>query len=398
MQTVIRISCLLLFASATVFAQTQFPKSASEIAREQSKAVVVIESMDKNDNIIGQGSGFIVTPLGAIVTNYHVVQGATTARVKLPSGESYRTADVVNVDYAKDIVVLKVNGPQLPSARVGNSDRVDIGEPVVAISSPEGLTNSISTGVISGLRRLETHYVFQITAPISQGSSGGALFDSSGAIIGIVTYLFKSGQNINFAVPINYARELISNQSTSILAELQPPPTANAGSEPPPKLTNNREAGDPIDDQISTAARGRLGLTELSPMFARPLEAFAFLNRMVEGVGMYRRQDVDDLTRTASLVKTRETDMIEEYTIKFVSASNGIIFTFGKTDRLLIGVELLVNWTVADLKNMYGNSYRKKKVNEQTVLDYGKVRGNKYLVAELDATGNVRSVKITKAK
>ncbi|HKX33572.1 MAG TPA: trypsin-like peptidase domain-containing protein [Blastocatellia bacterium] len=354
--------------------------------------------MDKNDNIIGQGSGFIVTPLGAIVTNYHVVQGATTARVKLPSGESYRTADVVNVDYAKDIVVLKVNGPQLPSARVGNSDRVDIGEPVVAISSPEGLTNSISTGVISGLRRLETHYVFQITAPISQGSSGGALFDSSGAIIGIVTYLFKSGQNINFAVPINYARELISNQSTSILAELQPPPTANAGSEPPPKLTNNREAGDPIDDQISTAARGRLGLTELSPMFARPLEAFAFLNRMVEGVGMYRRQDVDDLTRTASLVKTRETDMIEEYTIKFVSASNGIIFTFGKTDRLLIGVELLVNWTVADLKNMYGNSYRKKKVNEQTVLDYGKVRGNKYLVAELDATGNVRSVKITKAK
>src|SRR5262249_59496887 len=100
------------------------------------------------------------------------------------------------VDEAKDLAIATIKGFKLRAVRLGDSDKAEAGEPVVAISSPEGLVNSISTGVLSGVRRFETHRVFQITAPISQGSSGGALFNSSGEVIGVITYLLKSGQNI----------------------------------------------------------------------------------------------------------------------------------------------------------------------------------------------------------
>src|SRR5262249_22834636 len=221
MRITIRIILLALFIPAAAFAQNQRLKSPSEIAREQSKSVVIIEALDERGSVIGQGSGFIVTSQGAVVTNLHVVQGASSLRVKLPGGDAYKTPDLVDVDEAKDLAIVKIKGFKLPAVMLGDSDKAETGEPVVAISSPEGLVNSISTGVLRGVRRFETHRVFQITAPISQGSSGGALFNSSGEVIGVITYLLKSGQNINFAVPINYARGMIGDQPSKTLADLR---------------------------------------------------------------------------------------------------------------------------------------------------------------------------------
>ena len=177
MQLAAKTIFLTLLISTSIFAQNRPQKSPSEIAREQSKAVIVIEALDERGSVLGQGSGFIVTPSGAIVSNLHVVQGAAMVRVKLPNGDAYKTADLVEVDDAKDIVVIKIKGFKLPVVTLGDSDKAEVGEQVVAISSPEGLTNSISTGVISGVRRFDTHRVFQLTAPISNGSSGGALFN-----------------------------------------------------------------------------------------------------------------------------------------------------------------------------------------------------------------------------
>src|SRR5215475_13256806 len=222
MQTIIRTILLALSIPASIFAQSQGLKSPSEIAREQSKAVVIIEALDERGSVTGQGSGFIVTPRGAVVTNLHVVQGASSLRVKLPGGDAYKTSDLIDVDDVKDIAIVKVKGFKLPVVTLGDSDKTEIGEAVIAISSPEGLVNSISTGVISGVRRFDTYRVFQISAPISQGSSGGALFNSRGEVIGVITSLLKSGQNINFAVPINYARGIIGDQSSKTLADLQP--------------------------------------------------------------------------------------------------------------------------------------------------------------------------------
>src|SRR5262249_31031347 len=174
MRIIIRIILLALFIPAAVFAQNQKLKSPSEIAREQSKAVVIIEALDERGSVTGQGSGFIVTSQGAVVTNLHVVQGASSLRVKLPGADTYKTRDLMSGDEPKDLATFKAKGSKLRAVAPGDSDKAKTGEPVVAISSPEGLVNSISTGVLSGVRRFETHRVFQITAPISQGSSGGA--------------------------------------------------------------------------------------------------------------------------------------------------------------------------------------------------------------------------------
>ncbi|MGH9846710.1 MAG: S1C family serine protease, partial [Blastocatellia bacterium] len=146
MHFAIKIAAVTLFIAASVFAQNKSPK---EIAREISKAVVIIESLDERGTVTGQGSGFIVTPNGAIITNLHVLQGAAMARVKLPNGDAYKTADIVEVDDAKDIAILKIKGFKLPAVALGDSDKTEVGENVVVISSPEGLVNSLSTGVIS---------------------------------------------------------------------------------------------------------------------------------------------------------------------------------------------------------------------------------------------------------
>jgi S1-C subfamily serine protease len=398
MRMIIKTILLALLIQASVFAQTRALKSPSEIAREQSKAVVIIEALDERGSVTGQGSGFIVTPQGAVVTNLHVVQGASSLRVKLPGGDAYKTSDLVDVDDAKDIAIIKIKGFKLPVVRLGDSDKAETGEAVVAISSPEGLVNSISTGVISGVRRFDTHRVFQISAPISQGSSGGALFNSSGEVIGIITYLLKSGQNINFAAPINYARGMIGDQPSKTLADLRPLNKSNAGAEPGASLAESVERGERLDGQLSGAMRGKLGRTRMEPMFARPDEALKLFSRLVEGINLINAAEVAHLTTTAAVIKSKETDDVEEYRIPYLTPYSGLALTFTRPEQLLTGVELLVNWSVLDLENTFGNKYKRRTVGKDKVLDYGKLQNGQNMVATLDGNGNVRSVKFAKAR
>ncbi|MBO0857962.1 MAG: trypsin-like peptidase domain-containing protein [Chloracidobacterium sp.] len=392
----IKIILLALFIPAAVSAQNRVLKSPSEIAREQSKAVVIIEAMDERGSVTGQGSGFIVTPQGAIVTNLHVVQGAASLRVKLPGGDAYKTSDLIDVDDAKDIAVVKIKGFKLPVVALGDSDKSEIGEAVVAISSPEGLVNSISTGVISGVRRFDTYRVFQISAPISQGSSGGALFNSRGEVIGVITYLLKSGQNINFAVPINYARGMISDHPSKTLADLRPPERSKTGANPQDSLSESIDGGE--HSQLGVAMRGKLGRTQIEPMFVRPDEALKLFYRLVDGINLISATEVAQLTSTAAVIKSKETDSAEEYRINYLTPAIGLAMTFTRPERLLTGVEMLVNWSVGDLENTFGNKYKKRAIGEVWVLDYGRLQTGQHLVAALDGNGNVRSVKFTKSK
>ncbi|MEP7338209.1 MAG: trypsin-like peptidase domain-containing protein [Acidobacteriota bacterium] len=393
------IVSLLLISAASVQAQnTNQNKSPSAIAREQSQAVVVVESLDDRGGVIGQGSGFIVTPNGAVVSNLHVVRGAAMVRVKLPSGDVYKTADLVDVDDAKDIVILKIKGFKLHTVSMGDSDKTEVGDAIVAISSPEGLANSLSTGVISGVRRLDTHRVFQITAPISRGSSGGALFNADGEIIGIVTYLLKSGQNINFAMPINYARGMIGDQITTSLAKLQPIAASAPKKESENKTADIYDTDAPIQSQITVATRGKLGRSSEEPVFTRPDEALAMFYRLVEGLGKSTAKETAELMRTAALVKTKDTSEAEEYTVKYLSFHTGLTISFSKSDQLLSGVELLVTWSVEDVKNTYGNKFKTRTVDGQKILDFGKLPSGQQLIAVMDGNGNARAVRFTKAK
>ena len=387
-------SCILtIFLPLLTVGQTTVSKLPAEIAREQSQAVVIVEPTDANGRALAQGSGFIVTPNGAIVTNFHVIRGAARIRVKLQSGDVYQTSDLIDVDQDKDIAILKIKGFKLPTVKLGDSDRTEVGESVVVISSPEGLSNSLTTGVLSGVRRLETYRVFQITAPISQGSSGGALFNSSGAVIGITTYILRSGQNINFAVPINYARGMISDESRLTLSSLPAAPAAPTPMSALPSAPTIPEETDEISTEVRAATRPRLGRTAHEPMFTRLDEAMGFFYRVVDGVMRYNQREVEDLTRTAALVKSSETAQAYQLTVKYLSFNIGAAFNFRKQDGLLESVDMLFNWSLADLDRNYGNKYKRRTIDGRKVLEYKRTEDGHHIQAFIDENSNVRVVK-----
>ncbi|MFN0121819.1 MAG: S1C family serine protease [Blastocatellia bacterium] len=389
----------VLFAATTAHAQTTVPKTAVEIAREQAQAIVVIEQLDDSGNVIGQGSGFIVTPAGAIVTCLHVIQGASSLLVRLPGGDAYKTTDVVDFDEFKDIAIIRIRGFKMPVVALGDSDYVQQGENVIVISSPQGLVGSVTTGVISGMRRQDTHRLFQISAPISKGSSGGALFDVNGMVIGIATSVFEAGQNINFAVPINYARGMISDQPTTAVAKLPQLPSstevaaqAQASVTPPP--TNPLATA-----RLSNAATARLGRSAQEPMFVRPDEAMNFFYRLVDGIGRYGVTEVADLTRTAAIAKAGETATHIEYSLPYLSFYIGLKMSLRKSDRVLDRVEMLVDWTVEDLKRSLGDKFKKKVIDGKQALEMKEKRDDKqtlHIVAFPDTGGKIRAVQFTK--
>ena len=196
-------------------------KKSEEIAREYGQTVVSITTSDKDGKALGEGSGFIVDPKGIVVTNYHCISGCYTARIRLTNGAYYDVEGVLGVDHDWDIAILRIKAKNLPSAPLGDSDKLSAGERVVAIGNPLGLENTVSEGIISAIRGLEDtgDVVIQFTAPISPGSSGGPLFNARGEVIGVTTLYLEKGQNLNFAIPINRAKPLIKSRKSVALPE-----------------------------------------------------------------------------------------------------------------------------------------------------------------------------------
>jgi hypothetical protein len=191
-------------------AHAQEPETLEELAAQATRAVVLIDAETTSGN--RQGSGFLVDSDGLILTNHHVVRDARSLRVKLASGDLYDVVTILATDDRRDLAVLQVAGFDLPSLPLGNSDSVRIGHPVVLIGSPLGLENTVTTGVLSGRRQEpEGFQLMQISAPASRGSSGGPVLSQKGLVVGIASSQMQVGQNLNFAVPINYARGLLQH-------------------------------------------------------------------------------------------------------------------------------------------------------------------------------------------
>ena len=169
----------------------------------------------------GAGSGVIVRPDGYILTNNHVVQGATNIKVTLIGGKTL-AGKIIGRDPLADLAVVKVdtNDP-LPAARLGSSANLQVGQLAIAIGNPFALGSTVTTGVVSALNRkieqanLVVDNLIQTSAAINPGNSGGALVDSSGAVIGINTAIIPNAQGIGFAIPSDVARvemdQLIAN-------------------------------------------------------------------------------------------------------------------------------------------------------------------------------------------
>jgi len=158
----------------------------------------------------GTGSGVIFTADGAILTNNHVIDNALTINVRLRDGR-YLGARLVGRDPATDLAVIKIDAPNITAAKFGDSDQARVGEWVVAIGSPFGLTYSVTTGVLSakgrggiGMNAIEDY--LQTDASINPGNSGGPLCDLDGRVLGINTMIVGHGTGIGFSVPSNLAR------------------------------------------------------------------------------------------------------------------------------------------------------------------------------------------------
>lgn len=164
----------------------------------------------------GLGSGVIIDPAGIIVTNDHVIRGASQIHIVLADGRQL-DAEVIGSDADADLAVLKVNTRQpLPAAKLGTSADLMIGETVVAIGSPLGLKKTVTQGVVSALGRTirQEDRVFndfiQTDASINPGNSGGPLLNIDGEVIGINSAIIASAQNIGFAIPADKVRRIVT--------------------------------------------------------------------------------------------------------------------------------------------------------------------------------------------
>lgn len=173
------------------------------------------------DTTLLNGSGFIFSEDGLIGTNYHVVDGIDSLIVKTSDGTFY-DAELLIIDEKNDMAIIRIknaNGHKFPTIKFGNSDAMKVGQEVFAIGSPLGYEYTISQGIIAGIRENEKvsftdpvtyapieksfEKVLQITAAISPGNSGGALFNRKGEVVGITTYTYSGYGNLNFAIAIN---------------------------------------------------------------------------------------------------------------------------------------------------------------------------------------------------
>ncbi len=194
------------------------------IYAKASDAVVLVlaDQITGEPNEAHQGTGVIVSEDGRILSALHVIKGAGRVTVKLKNGDIYDDVRVTAFDERRDLVVLKVAGFGLRKVALGNSDTVKVGESVAFISNPEGLEQSISQGIISGVRTLgdRGYKVLQTTAPASHGSSGGAILNAKGELVAIANSKLEGGENLNFAIPINYARGMLPGAESLTVAEL----------------------------------------------------------------------------------------------------------------------------------------------------------------------------------
>jgi hypothetical protein len=200
-----RGSPVILLALAAAAAQAAAPgKSPEQIYQQASQSVVVIHALDTDGKPFNLGSG-VVTGRELVTTNCHVVEDASRIEVTYQGQSFGATADAVNQE--RDVCQIRV--PQLSAPRaVLSTARLRVGQRVYAIGAPEGLELTFSEGIISSLRDFDGSQYIQTSAAISQGSSGGGLFDIEGRLVGITAFFIAEGQNLNFALPASWIMDL----------------------------------------------------------------------------------------------------------------------------------------------------------------------------------------------
>ncbi|MBP6839649.1 MAG: serine protease [Kofleriaceae bacterium] len=245
MKALAMVTALLAGAcSAPAHKPTRTRHSPREIVADAKPAIVQIATSDGR-----VGTGFVLEASGLVATNLHVVAGADEIRVRLLDGAVLPVQRISGLDPGRDLAVLDIDPKApLPVLALGDSDAVSAGDPVLAIGNPLGVFDyTVSDGLISSVRVVSSELtVIQFSAPISQGSSGGPLFNLFGEVIGIAFQLAGEGQNLNFGIPVNYVKPLLATPKPMSMADftaLTRPKDAGPGQgrKPPPRRVPRHE-------------------------------------------------------------------------------------------------------------------------------------------------------------
>jgi len=195
--------------------------SIGDLFSHVNKATATVITYDSSRKVFRQGSGFFINKEGHFITCYHVLKGAYSVYVKIEDKEEYEVDHVIAQDADRDLIKLAVSIPQgtlSPGMWLDiDVERPKIADKVLVISTPMGLSRTVSDGIISAIRELPTKgLVYQMTVPISPGSSGSPVIDMRGKVVGISFLQLVSGQNLNFAVPSEYIRDLKDEPSLTV--------------------------------------------------------------------------------------------------------------------------------------------------------------------------------------
>ena len=170
----------------------------------------VLQSVVSIGTNVGQGSGVVIDKQGYIVTNLHVIEGASTIRATTYAGKTYKVNVIVGYDSLADIAVLKIDAPDLASLNFGNSNDVKVGQKVIAAGNPAGLAFTITEGIVSAFRKSQNNINYiQTDVPINPGNSGGPLVNAQGDIIGINNFKIGGFEGLGFAVSSNDVKESV---------------------------------------------------------------------------------------------------------------------------------------------------------------------------------------------
>ena len=195
--------------------------SLKELVGPVQQSVVTVINYDLDGDVSSIGSGFFISESGVLVTNYHVLDGAYSASIKTVDGNQYPVAAVLAKNRLIDLIKVRVDiaGNRVTPIAIAREQPV-VADRVFVVGSPMGFDRTVSEGIISAVRENPAGgKVFQLTAPISRGSSGGPVLNLNGKAVGVVTFQVARGQNLNFAVSINALDVLSDETSQPSIAE-----------------------------------------------------------------------------------------------------------------------------------------------------------------------------------
>jgi len=217
--TSIALSLIAIAPSNNSHAETE-SIDLKALAKKARPAVMLLVVSDASGKEIATGTGFLISSDGKLITNHHVIEKGATALAKAENGGTFAVVGVLADDATQDVVLLRIEAKSILSLELGSSEGVEPGARIAVIGSPLGLEGSLSEGIVSAVRELpDKSRVLQITAAVSPGSSGSPVLNAKGEVIGVASAQVVEGQSLNFAVPVEVVKDLLSQSALpSILA------------------------------------------------------------------------------------------------------------------------------------------------------------------------------------